>query len=125
MSARLEKLRSKADEGFTLIEMLLVVMIMGILATVGAFGLASYQAGATLNACLTQKSTINTAVQTYLLETDKALMTEFPSLGLDQAEWLAALQFDDYLALFPVPVVVQFGSLTPVEVTDAGVVTGC
>ncbi len=125
MNARLEKIRSKADEGFTLIEMLVVVMIMGILAAVGTVGVAQYQLNANVTACGTQQSTIYNAGNAYLLENDAVSFAAVEVGWTTSTLILAGLQTDGYLATFPAIVDVQFGTLAPIVLADDGGVTGC
>ncbi len=120
MNARLEKLRSKANDGFTLVEMLIVVMILAILATLAALGVASYRTSANAAACETQKATIYTGAQAYLLTLNTPTIP-----GADPAAYLATLVTAGYLSDFPSPTDVTFTGLTDIEITNVGAIVGC
>jgi prepilin-type N-terminal cleavage/methylation domain-containing protein len=53
----------KQDKGFTLVELLIVIVILGILATVVVFAVAGVTDKAKGNACATTEKTLLTAVE--------------------------------------------------------------
>lgn len=55
--------RRRNDDGFTLIELLMVIIILGILATIVVFSVRGITNKAEKNACLTERSTVETAVE--------------------------------------------------------------
>ena len=58
----------KKDKGFTLVELLIVIVILGILATVTVFAVRGLTTNAKTNACATEKSTIGTAAEAYFAQ---------------------------------------------------------
>lgn len=55
----------KNDEGFTLVELLIVIVILGILAAVVVFAVSGITNNADENACKTEKRTLETGIEAY------------------------------------------------------------
>jgi general secretion pathway protein G len=53
------------ERGFTLVELLIVIVILGILAGIVVFAVGNLTSNAKTNACATEKSTIVTADEAY------------------------------------------------------------
>jgi len=57
------------ERGFTLVELLIVVVILGILAGIVVFAVGNLTGNAKTNACATEKTTVQTAVEAYRAQT--------------------------------------------------------
>jgi general secretion pathway protein G len=55
----------KNDEGFTLVEMLIVIVVLGILAGIAVFGVAQFRSDASAASCNATKKTVETAADAY------------------------------------------------------------
>lgn len=68
------RLRTRAElrrnGGFTLVEVLIVIVILGILATVTVFAVRGTTERAADNACLSERTSIETAFDAYLVQED-------------------------------------------------------
>ena len=57
--------KSIIEQGFTLVELLIVIVILGILAGIVVFAVGNLTESATTNACSTEADTVQTAIQAY------------------------------------------------------------
>jgi general secretion pathway protein G len=57
------------EAGFTLVELLIVIVIMGILAGIVVFAVGNLTDNANTNACATEKKTQETALEAYKAQT--------------------------------------------------------
>jgi prepilin-type N-terminal cleavage/methylation domain-containing protein len=57
--------RTQEDAGFTLVELLVVIAILGILAGIVVFSVAGITDTGRKSACLTEASTVKTAMESY------------------------------------------------------------
>ena len=74
----------KKDKGFTLVELLIVIVILGILATVVVFAVAGVTEKAQGNACATTKKTLQTAIESYKAENALAADATVSSASLGE-----------------------------------------
>ena len=61
-------MNNKQDKGFTLVELLIVIVILGILATVTVFAVRGITERSQDNACDVEKRAIETAVEAYYVD---------------------------------------------------------
>ena len=61
--------RRPGDRGFTLVELLVVVVVLGILAGIVLFGVARFRSDATLAACKADVATVSVAADAYHTQT--------------------------------------------------------
>ena len=57
--------QNKQDKGFTLVELLIVIVILGILATVTVFAVRGITNKANTNSCNAEQRTIETAIEAF------------------------------------------------------------
>ncbi len=69
MNNQTEMVAGKKDRGFTLVELLIVIVILGILATVTVFAVRGITDKGQANSCAVEKRAIETAFEAYFADT--------------------------------------------------------
>ena len=77
--------RRHVDRGFTLVEILIVVVLIGILATVTVMAIRGTTDRAAENACVNERKSLQTAHESYLLKED-ADAVPATGTGMDRFE---------------------------------------
>lgn len=73
------------DRGFTLVEVLIVIVILGILATVTVFAVRGTTSKASENACANEAKSMNSAFESYLAQ-EQAGAVPATGSGVDRFE---------------------------------------
>ena len=74
-------MKNKQDKGFTLVELLIVIVILGILATVTVFAVRGITDKGKQNSCAVEKKTIETAIESYYAQNGAAPADFTPLAG--------------------------------------------
>jgi prepilin-type N-terminal cleavage/methylation domain-containing protein len=64
-----QRLRTSKDQGFTLVELLIVIVVLGILSGIVLFGVARFRTDATAAACKADVATVSVAADAYDAQT--------------------------------------------------------
>lgn len=62
---------TKNDDGVTLVELLILIVILGVLAGIVVFGIAQFRHDSTATACKADKKTVEVAAEAYADRTGK------------------------------------------------------
>jgi prepilin-type N-terminal cleavage/methylation domain-containing protein len=96
------------DKGFTLVELLIVIVILGILATVTVFAVRGITDQGEASACATEKRAVETALEAYYTQNDQTDATVLTQI------------VGAYLKTDPTYVTITFGN-PPVVAANAGI----
>ena len=80
MNARRAEQHAPRDGGFTLVEVLIVIVILGILATVTVFAVRGVSDRGQTASCQTEAKTVVTAAEAYYAENDSTVTTSVQTL---------------------------------------------
>ena len=70
----------KQDKGFTLVELLIVIVILGILATVTVFAVRGITDRGQQNACSVEQRALETAVEAYYVDNNQSFPADLATL---------------------------------------------
>ena len=88
MKINKETTQARRDQGFTLVELLIVVVILGILATVTVFGVRGITDKGQQSACDTDKRVMATAVETWYADQSPSTAGDPTEAGLVTAKFI-------------------------------------
>ncbi|MEI7505932.1 MAG: prepilin-type N-terminal cleavage/methylation domain-containing protein [Actinomycetes bacterium] len=88
MKINKETTQARRDKGFTLVELLIVVVILGILATVTVFAVRGITDKGQQSACDTDKRVMETAVETWYADQSAITAGDPTEAGLVTAKFL-------------------------------------
>lgn len=88
MKINKETTQARRDKGFTLVELLIVVVILGILATVTVFAVRGITDKGQQSACDTDKRVMETAVETWYADQSSITAGDPTEAGLVTAKFL-------------------------------------
>ena len=83
--------QNKQDKGFTLVELLIVIVILGILAAVTVFAVRGITSDANTNSCNAEQRTIETAIEAFFADNnaDPAASTDLVGTYLTENPFTA------------------------------------
>ena len=119
-------MENKQDKGFTLVELLIVIVILGILATVTVFAVRGITDRGQQNACAVDKRTLDTSIEAFYAQNqrdpfgqDELLFGPRTTAG---TAMLAGTQ--GVLKSAPTSFTYASGAFTPVVATSGGKCVG-
>ncbi|HSM67151.1 MAG TPA: type II secretion system protein [Ilumatobacteraceae bacterium] len=106
-------MENKQDKGFTLVELLIVIVILGILATVTVFAVRGITERSQENACDVELRALATATEAYYVDNDQT----WPTAG----DWT---ELGDYVKSTPDSGVWTLGASGEVSAVSGGTCAG-
>jgi len=92
MEAHIEEIKSdKRDRGFTLVELLIVIVILGILATVTVFAVRGITDKGQTSACKADSKTLEVGIEAYFAQYGGATIVTGAAAAPAGATWLVGV----------------------------------
>jgi general secretion pathway protein G len=114
----------RKDAGFTFIELMIVVIVLGILATVVIFSLGNVTASAAVSACQTDVKTVLTAVQAYEAQNQGAV-PDATALTTGSSPYLQSFPSSPYFTITLVNGAVMVAAPSSAPSISAAIVSSC
>jgi general secretion pathway protein G len=114
----------RRNAGFTFIEVMIVVVVLGILATVVIFSLGNVTASAAVSACQTDVKTVLTAVQAYEAQNQGAV-PDATALTTGTSPYLQSFPSSPYFTITLVNGAVMVAAPSSAPSISAAIVSSC